>query len=667
MPKLLIDIEARFAQFQDSLNRIEAQGASAASRIGSAFGAVTKVAGALGVGVAAGALVGGLRNITEQIDAFNDAADATGASVEVLSGLDEVARRNGGSLDDVSAAITKLNQALGAKADSEQAKALAAIGLSADELRAKDPGTALKEVADALATYENNGQKARVMQDLFGKSAGQLAPLLGDIAEAGELNVRVTAQQAEEAARFQKAISRLEADLNSAGRAIGLTLVPALNNLIERMRVARDSGQGFFTMLSRAFDAGDLDQSLTENVNRISQINAELIKLQQGGGGSNETFNRRRIDALKAERAELQAEGRVLEREAEMRRRLRKAAEADSGPPPSLPDVGGGTSGGDSAAEREAKRIADLRMLAAEQLLGIDDASQQFQQSVEAAYEAFDRRREKSAEAANDAAFESLKRLEDMVRYYEDLADPVAKYMRQVEDINALEEKGYLTAEKAFNARGRVFDDADKAAGDLNKTLEKQKSIGEELGLTFSSAFEDAIVKGSEFGDVLQGLAQDIARVLIRKNITEPLGTALSEFGKTLFSANGNAFGPSGVIPFARGGVVDSPTFFKFASGGSFSNGVMGEAGPEAILPLKRGAGGKLGVIAEGGGAPQINVQIINNAQAQVSVAQNDSGDLEVFIDQIDAALADRIGSGRGATSAAMQGRYGLRPAVGGY
>lgn len=661
MPKLLIDIEARFAQFQDSLNRIEAQGASAASRIGSAFGAVTKVAGALGVGVAAGALVGGLRSITEQIDAFNDAADATGASVEVLSGLDEVARRNGGSLDDVSAAITKLNQALGAKADSEQAKALAAIGLSADELRAKDPGTALKDVADALANYENNGQKARVMQDLFGKSAGQLAPLLGDIAEAGELNVRVTAQQAEEAARFQKAISRLEADLNSAGRAIGLTLVPALNNLIERMRVARDSGQGFFTMLSRAFDSGDLDQSLAENVNRISQINEELIKLQgtrltPKGGGINETFNRRRIDALKAERAELQTEARLLEKEAEMRRRLRKAAESEDTSDTIIEPTGG---------EREAKRIADLRMLAAEQLLGIDDASQRFQESVGAAYEAFDRRREKSAEAANDAAFESQKRLEDMIRKYEDLADPTAAYMRQVEEVNTLEEKGYLSAEKAFAARGRLYEDADRAAGDLNKTLEKQKSIGEELGLTFSSAFEDAIVKGGEFGDVLEGLAQDIARILVRKQITEPLGTALSDFASSLFapSANGNAFGPGGLIPFAKGGVVDSPTFFKFANGGSFAGGVMGEAGPEAILPLKRGAGGKLGVVAEGAGGGGVVVQIINPPQQPTvrTVEEGGKTQLQVIFDQVDAQMAAGITSGRSRTAGAMQGTYGLR------
>ena len=52
----------------------------------------------------------------------------------------------------------------------------------------------------------------------------------------------------------------------------------------------------------------------------------------------------------------------------------------------------------------------------------------------------------------------------------------------------------------------------------------------------------------------------------------------------------------SSVIPFAKGGIVDSPTQFKFASGGMMQNGLMGEAGPEAIMPLKRDSAGRLGV-----------------------------------------------------------------------
>jgi tape measure domain-containing protein len=54
-------------------------------------------------------------------------------------------------------------------------------------------------------------------------------------------------------------------------------------------------------------------------------------------------------------------------------------------------------------------------------------------------------------------------------------------------------------------------------------------------------------------------------------------------------SANGNAFGANGIIPFAKGGIVNSPTMFPFAKG----IGLMGEAGPEAIMPLSRGPGGQ--------------------------------------------------------------------------
>ena len=74
--------------------------------------------------------------------------------------------------------------------------------------------------------------------------------------------------------------------------------------------------------------------------------------------------------------------------------------------------------------------------------------------------------------------------------------------------------------------------------------------------------------------------------------------------------ARGGAFGQAGEITaFARGGVVSQPTVFPFAHG----IGLMGEAGPEAILPLRRGRGGRLGVEA---GAPQpvpqITPRIIN-------------------------------------------------------
>jgi tape measure domain-containing protein len=85
-------------------------------------------------------------------------------------------------------------------------------------------------------------------------------------------------------------------------------------------------------------------------------------------------------------------------------------------------------------------------------------------------------------------------------------------------------------------------------------------------------------------------------------------------------SANGNAFGANGIIPFAKGGIVNSPTLFPFAKG----IGLMGEAGPEAILPLSRGPGGKLGVMASGGGG---DVNVVVNVDAKgSSVEGNEQG-----------------------------------------
>jgi lambda family phage tail tape measure protein len=67
------------------------------------------------------------------------------------------------------------------------------------------------------------------------------------------------------------------------------------------------------------------------------------------------------------------------------------------------------------------------------------------------------------------------------------------------------------------------------------------------------------------------------------------------------FAAKG-AYFDGNVAKFAMGGIVDSPTTFRFASGGSFRNGLMGESGPEAIMPLKRDSQGRLGVSSGGKG-----------------------------------------------------------------
>jgi hypothetical protein len=102
------------------------------------------------------------------------------------------------------------------------------------------------------------------------------------------------------------------------------------------------------------------------------------------------------------------------------------------------------------------------------------------------------------------------------------------------------------------------------------------------------------------------GIAKQFAGLFTQSsgsNDADPLkGVGGADWMKyTRSNANGNVYASNGVVPFANGGmftnsIVSSPTLFQFANGGIPRMGLMGEAGPEAIMPLKRGADGKLGV-----------------------------------------------------------------------
>ena len=103
------------------------------------------------------------------------------------------------------------------------------------------------------------------------------------------------------------------------------------------------------------------------------------------------------------------------------------------------------------------------------------------------------------------------------------------------------------------------------------------------------------------FRDMAAEIIKELYRILV---VQQMVNAAKSFFGFPF--ADGGAFsGGSQIQAYADGGIVGSPTTFPMAGG---KTGLMGEAGPEAIMPLKRGANGKLGVQMEGGGGDTINV-----------------------------------------------------------
>ena len=206
---------------------------------------------------------------------------------------------------------------------------------------------------------------------------------------------------------------------------------------------------------------------------------------------------------------------------------------------------------------------------------------------------------------------------------------------------------------------------------------------------TVSNAFknmEDALVEfvrtgKFSFSNLVDSILTDLARIAVRQSITGPLASGLagalsgsggeggladlmgsSGMGSLEFSMskNGNIFNNGRLVAFATGGlIVNRPTWFPMANGGV---GLMGEAGPEAVMPLTRGADGKLGVKGAGGGNQvNVNIHIINNNGSQVSTESRETPqgmDIEVMIDQ---AVAGNIsGHGKYANKALRQ-NFGAR------
>ncbi|KKB80517.1 hypothetical protein VW35_04085 [Devosia soli] len=127
---------------------------------------------------------------------------------------------------------------------------------------------------------------------------------------------------------------------------------------------------------------------------------------------------------------------------------------------------------------------------------------------------------------------------------------------------------------------------------DVSGELERIGALADGVARSVSNAFRGALTEGKSFRSVLRDIAKSFADIAL-KAAFKPLGTLVGGLVESLFTAANPA-----VTPFAKGGVIASPSYFPLGRG----MGLAGEAGPEAIMPLTRGPDGRLGVAGGGGG-----------------------------------------------------------------
>lgn len=134
---------------------------------------------------------------------------------------------------------------------------------------------------------------------------------------------------------------------------------------------------------------------------------------------------------------------------------------------------------------------------------------------------------------------------------------------------------------------------------DVSVELERIGDLADGVAGAVSRAFRGAVMDGKSFRSVLGDIGKAFADIAL-KAAFKPLGTMIGGLVENIFTATNPA-----VTPFAKGGVIASPSYFPLGRG----LGLAGEAGPEAIMPLARGPDGRLGV-AGGGGAVNVTFNV---------------------------------------------------------
>ncbi|MCF6327103.1 MAG: phage tail tape measure protein [Devosiaceae bacterium] len=155
---------------------------------------------------------------------------------------------------------------------------------------------------------------------------------------------------------------------------------------------------------------------------------------------------------------------------------------------------------------------------------------------------------------------------------------------------------------------------------EVSLELERIEELADGVARTLTRAFRSATIEGKSLKSLLSDIGRSFADIALKAAL-KPVGNLVSGLVQGLFSAT-NPTTPN-ILPFAKGGVVSSPTYFSMGNG---NIGLAGEAGPESIMPLARGPDGKLGVTSLGQKPININFNVtasdarsFSGAEAEIS------------------------------------------------
>lgn len=610
----------------DLVIKMSADTATLASDMGRAVHIMQKSAGeidraftslktaALGIGSAIGAGLGGAGMaafIGEAVTArarLEEMAKITGDAVVNLDGLRRVSVVSGVGMDQLQTSLARLARGMNSMDDDGKAAgaAIKSIGLDVDVLRAKKPGEAMLDIALALNKFEDGASKVAVAVALMGRNGAAMLPFLKDLAEQGDLQGRITGEQAMQALELEKAWRRLTLAFQDGKEILANGIIPRLGDFIEANReMIKIAGSA--SEAARLF-VFNLDAMTSEKPREeIVRLTDALLKYQQASSfgkfmqsptgfifGGREDDLKKQIEFLKyLQRQEALALPGAGEADV-LTRRFNAKPLLGFKLPSKLPAGSTAPTAFETLKRQYDEMLAKtgelteaqklLNLLATERYTKLPPAQQaeldakknllvglateiDLKKSL-AIYAKDQLDAEKAADdAATQFAQSEIKRLATLRDKYTELIDPLARFRKQFEEIAELRTKFPFMAGTLDLAELEVQKKWREEMEQGKRLTSDIADAAHELGYAFSNAFEDAVISGRKLKDVLKSLEAAILHISNRIFVTKPLEKWLDSL------ASGSAgFG---------GGAQSAPDFI-----GRIGNWLSGTQAPAPVVEL---------------------------------------------------------------------------------
>ncbi|UXT47845.1 phage tail tape measure protein [Agrobacterium tumefaciens] len=584
--------------FESALSRIRNAARTTAGDV------ITSFARVKSIGLGAAGLAGAL-GITTFIQAAKTAADAVanigdeakraGLSAKVFQEWKYVAEQARIPVDAITDGLKELQlraDEFAITGKGSAAEAFERLGLTPQEVKEKlkDPSELLLLLVERTRQLKDTAAGIRIFDELFGGTGGERMVAL---IEQGEAGIRAQIKAAND---FGHVLSddvilkaqEIDRQFNAIAITVGNTLKSAIVSVVASMMDFMDSlraveNQRASTIQSSINDVMRQKQETAQAIAAIDAADSKLNERQRNKARGTHEIKMRQLD---------EQENRLikeLENRPEVMNFTPKGGTVWTPPAYKPPETtgskkSGGRSASKTATDRERESVQELIAELEEELriVGLSDK---------------EKRASVISRQAGSAATEDER-----------------------QKIIALNEALYQEEQAREKAREAI---------DFQKSLLSGMITDLRNGVSAGEAFANVLTK------IADRIQDQLIDALFDLNGVSGGGKGGGIFGNlfsglfSLFSAKGDAFEAGGVHAFAKGGtftnkVVTTPKTFRFANG----TGLMGEAGPEAILPLSRASDGRLGVVAQGGTSGKGSNDIVN------VVLQDDSGRMAAIADQ---------------------------------